>query len=219
MSDHTDLRSRDFDAAWRAAIADNRLRTDFAAAVIRLTRIGSRPAPLTELAAEMHRSVPEITAFVTEYGGGPMRIADGMVYHDHPNGPGPATRWTVHIGERTIYSETGCAPDLFAAAHWLGEQLTVEATCPVTGTPIRVRIGPDGADAEPASTVVSVLNPRGPEFHDIAEHTFTELDEQICSEQTFFASRAAAVQWQAANPGGRLFTVAQLHNWIPRIGF
>ncbi|QIS18184.1 organomercurial lyase [Nocardia terpenica] len=209
----------DFDTAWREALATHRYRLDFAAAVLRLTRIGERPVPVERLAAAMNTSVPEVVAFVAEYGGGPMRLADGMVHHDHPAGPGPATRWTVHVGDRTIYSESGCAPDLFAAARWIGEPIAVESVCPATGTPIRVRIGPDGADADPATTVVSVKNPRGPEFHDLAERTYTELDERICIGQRFFASRAAASRWQAANPGGRLFPVAEFPDWMRTVGF
>jgi alkylmercury lyase len=87
-----------------------------------------------------------------------------------------------------------CALDPLFIVPLLGEDATVNSTCPTTGDPIRLRVNATGVvTVEPVSMVVSLLLPDGP-FDDNIRQTF-------CHFVHFFASPAAADDWITHHPG------------------
>jgi alkylmercury lyase len=87
-----------------------------------------------------------------------------------------------------------CALDPLFIVPLLGEDATVNSTCPTTGDPIRLRVNATGVvTVEPVSMVVSLLLPDGP-FDDNIRQTF-------CHFVHFFASPAAADDWITYHPG------------------
>ena len=83
--------------------------------------------------------------------------------------------------------------------------INAEATCPATGTPIRVDFTPDGVDrVEPASTVVALISPLAPQLQQLSRE---QAEADICAHQPFFASVEAAADWQVQHLGGHIFPV------------
>lgn len=160
--------TEEFDRGWLEAIE----QTPSALVIIAmggLTRLGLRPAPLDRLARVLDRSVTETTALVRE--NTTARIQRGVIHWDDPY-PGDRTRRTIHVGDREIAMNSGCAPDLFAFAAVLDVPFWVEDTCATTGQPIRVdfvprRIpagGPLG-DGHPAAPGRAGAGRRGKDLH------------------------------------------------------
>lgn len=200
-----------FTRAYRARVDAARDGLELWSAVVRLTNLGERPVPVSDLAAALDRSETETHALLRRWGP-TLAVEQGSVRHDHPAQEAPATRWRMTLGERTLYSEQGCAPDLFGIVAWLDRPMTVESACPATGQKIRVHLTPDGVtQAEPATTVVALIDPAGPRFAqaDMAD---------ICSQQLFFASAQAGTAFLTHHPTGQLIPVGQFTAWARRAG-
>jgi alkylmercury lyase len=96
---------------------------------------------------------------------------------------------------------------MYLLALALGRPIHAEATCPTTGTPIRVDLTPEGVDRiDPSTPVVAVVNLD-------ANLTFglDRIDVDVCAQQPLFASAQAASRWLADHPQGRLVPVRSFH--------
>lgn len=121
-----------------------------------------------------------------------------------PAGP---RRYRVHAGGRPVGAGKGCSVDMYLLALALGRPIHAEATCPATGTPIRVEITPDRVERiDPPTAVVAVVNLD-------ADLTLglDRIDADVCAQQPFFASAQAASRWLADHPQGRLIPVRSFH--------
>jgi alkylmercury lyase len=94
-----------------------------------------------------------------------------------------------------------CASDALSYPVILGQPGVIESTCPISGRPIRVEVTPDEVvSVDPTETVVSRLRP---------EAAVTDVRAEICALGNFFASAAAAADWQAQYPDITLVPIRQ----------
>jgi len=97
------------------------------------------------------------------------------------------------VAERQLY--TWCAWDTLFLPALLGQQARVESTCPVTGTEVRLSVGPDRVGAaQPTSLQVSFPAP--------ASTVTFDITASFCCHVHFLADQAAADAWVAENPKG-----------------
>jgi alkylmercury lyase len=162
----------------------------------RLLAEGKHVSP-DELANSSHRPLKEIQAF--------LHASDVRVDQaGHIIGQGLAfqpTRHQFHLGEKTLY--TWCALDALAFPVLLGRTARVISSCPVTEQEIRLTVTPEAiVDLEPTSAVVSVHLP--------GEDTDAcNIQEDICNDGLFFASREVASTWPSLHPKAVLLSVEE----------
>jgi alkylmercury lyase len=163
-------------------------------ATIKLTQVGQRPVSLDQLATHVGLPAAETAQLLQLTWQERIDLRDGMIRLDvRPAGP---RRYRVHAGGRPIGAGKGCSVDMYLLALVLGRPIHAEATCPATGTPIRVDITPEGVERiDPPTAVVAVV----------------DLDAEVCAQQPFFASAQAASPWLADHPQGRLIPVRSFH--------
>ena len=106
------------------------------------------------------------------------------------------------INGHTLY--TWCALDALTYPILLEQTAQVESVCPITQTPIRLRVGPEGVSAlEPATAMVSLTIPD------------TQPDAcnraSFCDQGHFFASPQTAAIWQADHPEARTLPVEAVY--------
>lgn len=102
-------------------------------------------------------------------------------------------------GGRQLY--TWCAWDTLFITPILNQVAEVSSSCPVTGCPVSLTVGPEGVRrVEPPETVVSFLSPHS-EWADDVLTTF-------CHYVLFFASPDACRQWLDGHPGTFLLSLA-----------
>lgn len=174
-------------------------------ATIKLTQAGQRPVSLDQLATHVGLPAAETMRLLQLTWQGRVDLRDGMIRLDaRPGGP---RRYRMHAGGRPVGPGKGCSGDMYLLALALGRPIHAEATCPATGTPIRVDITPEGvARIDPSTAVVAVVNldadlTLGPD----------RTDAEVCARQPFFASAQAASRWLADHPQGRLIPVRSFH--------
>jgi alkylmercury lyase len=103
------------------------------------------------------------------------------------------TAHRFQVAGRQLY--TWCAWDTLFLPALLGQEARVESTCPVTGTEVRLTVGPDDVQAaERASLQVSFPAPASTDTSDIIA--------SFCCHVHFLAGRGAADRWLADNPDG-----------------
>lgn len=211
---------RDFDAAYRARLEDNREQIALWAALMRATDVAEHPVELGQLAADLRRSTADTLALIQRYGGDAVHVQDGTVHlqlrFPEPDAENPA-HYRIHIGGRVLDTNAGgCAGDIFAVMLWTDKPLRVETTCPATGTAIRVDMAPTGVTrVEPPTAVISVVDPHSAKFQQFREDPASNV---ICRQQSFYASRQAAVDDPILEPGARVFPVGEFLDWTRRIG-
>jgi alkylmercury lyase len=106
------------------------------------------------------------------------------------------------INGHTLY--TWCALDALTYPILLEQTAQVESICPITQTPIRLRVGPEGISAlEPATAMISLTIPD------------TQPDAcnraSFCDQGHFFASPQAAASWQTNHPEARALPVEAVY--------
>jgi alkylmercury lyase len=103
------------------------------------------------------------------------------------------TRHGFDVAGRRLY--TWCAWDTLFLPALIGREARVTSTCAVTGTEVRLSVGPAGVrDAEPAGLLVSFPAP--------ASTVATDITASFCRHVHFLAGRDAAEAWLAYNQGG-----------------
>lgn len=104
----------------------------------------------------------------------------------------------------------------------LGEPVQIISACPATRQPVSLAVSPEGVSAlDPAGTVVSeagvAVSGAG------AAGTVANIRSEVCDQGHFFASAAAAGEWQAGHPGGSVRPVAEAfaaaRAWHLRLGW
>ncbi|HQU16284.1 MAG: alkylmercury lyase MerB [Gammaproteobacteria bacterium] len=109
------------------------------------------------------------------------------------------TAHRFRVGGTTLY--TWCAWDALFLPELLGATAQVESSCPATGQPIRLTVGPQRVEAvAPARTVLSFLVPGA---EDLRLHTIS----RFCHYVHFFASAAAGQGWMEHHEGTYLMTL------------
>jgi alkylmercury lyase len=89
---------------------------------------------------------------------------------------------------------------MFLLAIATNERVHAVATCPVTGTRIRIELTSWGIlQADPPSAVVAAVD---------LGFGLDRADAVACAGQPFFASASAAANWLVSHPGGRIYQVA-----------
>ena len=202
--------SDEFDRKWLELVTQHPW-IEATYALIGLTRLGERPTTVERLAAALQR--PQEEAIRLAWEASRVRPDEQRRIHlDAPfGGSGGPSRRKLYLGDREI-AVSGCAPDLLPAAAVLEVPFRVEDTCPATGAPIRIEFVPGGVErVDPAQAVVAMVSPKVASEYGEAE--IEQVNQNLCSQQPFFASTDAAQGWLAAHPGGRVFSVRELVNW------
>ena len=201
----------DFDAGWQTVGRQYQPAIQVTSALIKLSGGGERPVEVEQLAAASDRPVDETLALARQFL--KVNVQEGLV-HLGLSTAGTSARYRLQIGARTI-DAGGCAPDIVWMALLAGTPIHAQATCPATGSPIRVDFTPDGVErVEPPSSVIAVISPFAPQLQQLSSREQAEAD--VCSQQPFFASAEAAADWQAQHPAGRIFPVRECFVWWGR---
>jgi alkylmercury lyase len=113
-----------------------------------------------------------------------------------------ATPHQFHINGHTLY--TWCALDALTYPILLEQTAQVESICPITQTPIQLRVGPEGVSTlDPATAMVSLTIPD--------THPDACNRASFCDQGYFFASPEAAATWQVNHPETRTLPVEAVY--------
>jgi alkylmercury lyase len=114
---------------------------------------------------------------------------------------GLAIRPTSHaflLNERGLWA--WCAWDTLFLPELIGREARVSSTCPVTGEPVTLTVGPDGVrELNPPDAVVSFLVPDQPFDANILQ--------EFCHFVHFFSSPQAGARWTHAHDDTFLMSV------------
>jgi alkylmercury lyase len=149
------------------------------------------PVSVSRLAGALERNEADLTATLRRW---------PNVHYDQPGRIVAFSGLSVvpsehrfEVAGRRLY--TWCAWDTLFLPALLGQEARVESTCPVTGTEVRLTVGPDDVRAaEPASLQVSFPAPASTDTSDIVA--------SFCCHVHFLAGQSAAHRWLADNPDG-----------------
>ena len=95
-----------------------------------------------------------------------------------------------------------CALDTLFIPAFLGKDVAVEATCPVTGEPVSFVVAEDGVhELRPVGAVVSMVSPNQPFGYDVIE--------SFCHRVHFFATQDAGARWAAEHEGTTLLSAEE----------
>jgi alkylmercury lyase len=108
-----------------------------------------------------------------------------------------------------------CASDTLLLPVVIGRPAVVESTCPQTGRPIRVEVGPNGVQrVDPPTAVVSAVRPTD---------ELIGVRADTCAHGHFFSSTGATTSWSEAHPDGHVLPVADAFRFgrevIERLGW
>jgi alkylmercury lyase len=114
-----------------------------------------------------------------------------------------ATPHAYIVDGRRLY--TWCAADTLLFPAILGSRARIKSRCPATNTLIRLTVDPEAglSDLSPATAVISIP---GPQEIDIGRVRATS-----CNPGRYFASAAAAENWQTQCPDGTVLLVAEAY--------
>jgi|Tabmets5t2r1_1033131.scaffolds.fasta_scaffold26226_2 alkylmercury lyase len=148
------------------------------------------PVTIGRLARAAHRDEDDVAATLHRW---PNLHRDGQARVVAFGGLG--VRPTPHrfeVGGRRLY--TWCAWDTLFLPALLGREARVESACPVTGTEVRLTVGPDGVRAaQPPSLQVSFPAP--------ASTVTSDITVSFCCHVHFLADQDAAEEWLGENQG------------------
>lgn len=154
------------------------------------------PVADEQLAAETNRPLGEVTAMLESWpnvhrdGRGAVVAFSGL-----------SLRPTAHhfvVGGRQLF--TWCAWDTLFLPALLDEPAEVRSTCPLTGTPVRLRVDAGGiADAEPAELQVT--------FPPMATTSTASIVKSFCCHVHFVAGPDAARRWLGDHPDGSVLSL------------
>ena len=116
------------------------------------------------------------------------------------------TKHRFRLDGRDLY--TWCAWDTLFLPPLLEAEAEVESSCPASGTPIALRVGPGGVEtAQPKTVVLSFVRPNEADVE-------RNVIETFCCHVHFLASLKAAKEWIARHNG--VFVLSLSDGW--RIG-
>jgi alkylmercury lyase len=167
--------------------------------LVRLLVRGDPVAPEL-LASSLHRDLDEVRSI--------LRAHPELEYDAQGNlvGSGLTLVPTVHqfqVEQRVLF--TWCAFDTLTYPVGLRLSAQVTSRCPVTGSSIHLTVTPEQVlDLEPGEAQVSLVV-------DVAAGSCYNVREDVCNYGHFFASREAAVRWQAAHQEVVILSVEQAY--------
>jgi alkylmercury lyase len=176
--------------------------------LIRLLADGT-PVSQAQLAAALERPVAEVTKVLGQF--------EDIVYDEDGRIVSAGlsllpTPYRFEVNGHLLY--TWCALDTLIFPVWLERPAQVSSACPVTGTPIHLRVSPERLEyLDPPSGVISLLIQEG-----LA--TCCNIREAFCAYSQFFSSREAAAPWLSQTPSAQLllieeaFTLGQKVAWL-----
>lgn len=176
-----------------------------------LSRLGEHPVPIGRLATVLGRTDTETVRLVHCHT--TWRVRGGLIHVDPPF-PGDRARRTLYAGHREI-PMSRCVSATFVLAAVLDVSFRVEEPCAATGASIRIDFVPGGYErVDPPEAVIAVPSPRN-RRQDLWNDA-DRKDAGVCVHGVAFVSSVAAGDWQAAHPGGRVFTVGEMFErpWI-----
>ncbi len=173
--------------------------TALSLALLRLLAHG-QPVPLASLAARLHRTEEAASQDIqhltnVEYDAqGRIVAAVGLSLRPTPH--------HFTIAGRPLY--TWCALDTLMYPAVLGESASVSSPCPVTGTPIHLRVTSDGVQQlDPPGAVLSLIIPE-------AQAASCDIRGSFCNIVHFFASHDAAQTWASQQPAGQTLHILSI---------
>jgi len=167
--------------------------------LVRLLVQGRVVAPVL-LASALHRDLEEVRSILGAH--------PELEYDAQGNlvGSGLTLVPTVHqlrVGQRTLF--TWCAFDTLTYPVELHLSAQVTSRCPVTGGSIRLTVTPEQVlDLDPGEAQVSLVV-------DVAAQCCSNVREDVCNYGHFFASRQAALLWQAVHPQVVILSVEEAY--------
>ena len=163
---------------------------------LKLTKAGRHPVSLVRLAATAGLASEEARRLADLIG---LRVRGDLVsVGPQPRGVKP--RAAADPCEGTFGAGPDGSVDMFLLAIATGERVHATATCPVTGTHIRIELTPRAIlQVDPPSAVVAAVD---------LGFGLEHVEAMACAGQPFFASAPAAANWLVTHPGGRIYQVA-----------
>ena len=168
---------------------------EFLPTIVRLLARGA-PVALEDLAGASGQSLERVSQVLHRQPGTDWtddgRLA-GFGLTLHP------TNFGFEVDGRRLF--TWCATDTLLFTLVLGQPAVATSTCPATGAPIRVQLGPDGVrSVSPVDAVVTQRRLPGLKI---------DVRADACDHGSFFASIEAAGEWAAFHPDGEVLSVVE----------
>src|SRR6266700_358796 len=162
--------------------------------------VQGRPVAPELLASRLHRELEEVRTVLQ---------AHPELEYDAPGnlvGSGLTLVPTAHrfrVEQRTLF--VWCAFDTLTYPVALHLSAQVTSRCPVTGSSIQLTVTPEQVlDLDPAEAQVSLVV-------DVAAECCYNVREDVCNYGHFFASREAALLWQAAHQEAVILSVEEAY--------
>ncbi|MGH8529513.1 MAG: alkylmercury lyase MerB [Nevskiales bacterium] len=157
------------------------------------------PVSTTRLAAAVDRDASAVSEQLSQWPG---------VFYDEQGAVIGYWGLSIHpmahrfrVNGRNLY--TWCAWDSLFIPELLGETAHVESFCPVTRTPIRLTVTPQGVeDLQPATAVMSLMLPAH-------SSVMSDIAARFCHYVHFFESANAATRWLPENPSTMVVGVGE----------
>jgi len=150
--------------------------------------VQGRPVAPELLARRLHRELDEVRAILgahpeLEYDAQGNLVGSGLTL--------VPTTHQFRVEQRTLFA--WCAFDTLTYPVELHLSAQVTSRCPVTGSSIQLTVTPEQVlDQDPGEAQVSLVV-------DVAAECCYNVREDVCNYGHFFASREAALLWQAAH--------------------
>jgi alkylmercury lyase len=162
--------------------------------------VQGRPVAPELLARLLHRDLDEVRAI--------LRAHPELEHDARGNlvGSGLTLVPTTHqfrVEQRTLF--TWCAFDTLTYPVELHMSARITSRCPVTGRSIQLMVTPEQVlDLDPGEAQVSLVV-------DVAPECCYNVREDVCNYGHFFASREAALLWQAAHRQAVILSVEEAY--------
>jgi len=162
--------------------------------------VQGRPVAPELLARQLHRELEEVRSILQahpelEYDAQGNLVGSGLTL--------VPTTHQFRVGQSTLFA--WCAYDTLTYPVELHLSAQVTSRCPVTGRSIQLTVTPEQVlDLDPGEAQVSLVV-------DVAAECCYNVREDVCNYGHFFASRQAALSWQAAHPQVVILSVEQAY--------
>ena len=159
-----------------------------------------RPAAPELLARRLNRELEEVRAILQahpelEYDAQGNLVGSGLTL--------VPTAHQFRVEQRTLFA--WCAFDTLTYPVELHLSAQVTSRCPVTGRSIQLTVTPEQVlDLDPGEAQVSLVV-------DVAAECCYNVREDVCNYGHFFASREAALLWQAAHRQAEILSVEEAY--------
>src|SRR5258708_4873805 len=162
--------------------------------------VQGRPVVPELLARRLHRGLEEVRAILQahpelEYDAQGNLVGSGLTL--------VPTAHQFRVEQRTLFA--WCAFDTLTYPVELHLSAQVTSRCPVTGSSIQLTVTPEQVlDLDPGEAQVSLVV-------DVADGCCSNVRQDVCNYGHFFASREAALLWQAAHREAVILSVEEAY--------